>query len=36
MILSGERVDAANAHRMGLVNRVWPRAELLTKTLDYA
>src|SRR4051794_7510438 len=36
MILSGERIDAANAHRIGLVNRVWPQAELLTKTLDYA
>lgn len=36
MILSGERIDAANAHRIGLVNRVWPQVELLTKTLDYA
>lgn len=36
MILSGERIDAAHAHRIGLVNRVWPQVELLTKTLDYA
>ena len=36
MILSGERIDAANAHRIGLVNRVWPQIDLLTKTLDYA
>ena len=36
MILSGERIDAASAHRIGLVNRVWPQAELLAKALDYA
>jgi enoyl-CoA hydratase len=28
-ILSGEMMDAAEAHRIGLVNRVFPRAELL-------
>ncbi len=29
MLLTGEPVDAAEAHRIGLVNRVAPRAELL-------
>ena len=36
MILSGERIDAAHAYRIGLVNRVWPQAELLPRALDYA
>ncbi len=36
IILSGERVDAEHAYRIGLVNRVFPQAELLQKTLDYA
>ena len=36
MILSGERIDAAHAHRIGLVNRVWSQSELLPKALDYA
>ena len=36
IILSGERVDADHAYRIGLVNRVFPQAELLQKTLDYA
>ena len=36
IILSGERIDAAHALRIGLVNRVWSRADLLPKTLDYA
>lgn len=36
MILSGERIDAAHAHRIGLVNRVWPQQDLLARTLDYA
>jgi enoyl-CoA hydratase/carnithine racemase len=36
IILSGERVDAEHAFRMGLVNRIYPQAELLSKTLDYA
>ncbi len=36
MILSGERIDAEHARRIGLVNRVWPGKELLERTLDYA
>lgn len=36
IILSGERVDAEHAHRIGLVNRIFPQQELLAKTLDYA
>ena len=36
IILSGERVDAEHAYRIGLVNRIYPQHELLDKTLDYA
>ena len=36
IILSGERVDAEHAYRIGLVNRIYPQAELLSKTMDYA
>ena len=36
MILSGERIDAAHALRIGLVNRVWSQPDLLPKALDYA
>ena len=36
MILSGERIDAEHAFRIGLVNRIWPQSDLLPKTLDYA
>lgn len=36
IILSGERVDAEHAYRIGLVNRIYPQADLLQKTLDYA
>jgi enoyl-CoA hydratase/carnithine racemase len=36
LILSGERISAAHAFRIGLVNQVWTQAELLTKALDYA
>ena len=36
MILSGERIDAEDAYRIGLVNRVWPQTELVSKTLAYA
>lgn len=36
MILSGDRIEAAHAHRIGLVNRVWSQSELLPKALDYA
>jgi enoyl-CoA hydratase/carnithine racemase len=36
IILSGERVDAEHAYRIGLVNRIWPQAELLARSMDYA
>jgi enoyl-CoA hydratase/carnithine racemase len=36
IILSGERVDAEHAFRIGLVNRVIPQDRLLQATLDYA
>jgi enoyl-CoA hydratase/carnithine racemase len=36
MILSGELIDAEHALRIGLVNRIWPQDELLSRTLDYA
>lgn len=36
MILSGDLIDAEHALRIGLVNRIWPAAELLPRTLDYA
>ncbi len=36
IILSGERVDAEHAYRIGLVNRVYAQAELLNKAIDYA
>jgi enoyl-CoA hydratase len=32
LILTGEMIDAAEAHRIGLVNRVWPAEELLAQT----
>jgi enoyl-CoA hydratase/carnithine racemase len=36
IILSGERVNAEHAYRIGLVNRIYPQGELLERTLDYA
>ncbi|GAA1248891.1 enoyl-CoA hydratase/isomerase family protein [Prauserella halophila] len=36
LILSGERIDAAHALRIGLVNRVFPQDELLERTLEFA
>lgn len=36
IILSGARIGAEQALRIGLVNRVYPQAELLAKTLEYA
>lgn len=36
MILSGERIGAEHALRIGLVNRIWPAAELVQRTMDYA
>ena len=36
IILSGERIGAEHALRIGLVNRIWPQAELLERSMDYA
>lgn len=36
MILSGEMIDAQEAHRLGLVNEVHPIADLETKTMELA
>ena len=36
VILSGERVDAEHAYRIGLVNPIYPQTELLDKTMSYA
>ena len=36
IILSGERVDADHAFRIGLVNRIYPQDTLLARALDYA
>ena len=36
MILSGERIDADHALRIGLVNRIYPLAELVAKSLEFA
>jgi len=36
IILSGERVNAEHAYRIGLVNRVFPQSELLEQALNYA
>lgn len=36
IVLSGERINAEHAYRIGLVNRVYPQEDLLPKTLDYA
>ena len=36
IVLSGERIDADHALRIGLVNRVYPLKELLPNTMDYA
>lgn len=36
LLLSGERIDAEHALRIGLVNRIHPQAELLDRTVAYA
>ncbi len=36
IVLSGERIGAEHAFRIGLVNRIHPAGELLAKTMDYA
>ena len=35
IVLSGERIDADHALRIGLVSRVYPAGDLLTKSLEY-
>jgi enoyl-CoA hydratase/carnithine racemase len=36
MILSGKRIDVDHAMRIGLVNRVYPLAELVARSLEFA
>jgi enoyl-CoA hydratase/carnithine racemase len=36
IVLSGERVDAEHAFRIGLVNRIHPADKLLERTMEYA
>jgi enoyl-CoA hydratase/carnithine racemase len=36
IVLSGERIDADHALRIGLVSRVYPAGDLVTKSLEYA
>lgn len=36
IILSGERIGAEHALRIGLVNRIWPQQELLERSMEYA
>jgi enoyl-CoA hydratase/carnithine racemase len=36
IVLSGERIDADHALRIGLVSRVYPAGDLLSKSLEYA
>lgn len=36
ILLSGERIDAEHALRIGLVNRIYDKTELLEKTMEFA
>lgn len=36
LILSGERIDAAHAEKIGLVNRIYPLADLVARSLEFA
>jgi len=36
IVLSGERIDADHAYRIGLVNRIHPADQLVEKVMDYA
>ena len=35
-LLTGDPIPAVEAHRLGLVNHVWPQAELMPRTLELA
>lgn len=35
-LLTGDPIPAAEAHRIGLVNHVWPKAEFMSKTLAFS
>lgn len=36
LLLTGDAIDADEAHRLGMVSKVFPRAELEDKTLEFA
>ena len=36
IVLSGDLIDTEHAHRIGLVNRVWPQDRMIDETLTYA
>jgi enoyl-CoA hydratase/carnithine racemase len=36
LLLTGDSIDVHEAHSLGMVSKVFPRAELETKTLDFA
>ncbi|WP_370330976.1 enoyl-CoA hydratase [Mycolicibacterium hippocampi] len=36
LLLTGDAIDAEEAHRLGMVSKVFPRAELEDKTLEFA
>ena len=36
IILSGDRIDAEHAYRIGLVNRIYPGEQLLEASIEYA
>lgn len=36
LLLTGDSIDAHEAHRLGMVSKVFPRAELEDKTLEFA
>ena len=36
LLLTGDSIDADEAHRLGMVSKIFPRAELEDKTLEFA
>lgn len=36
LLLTGDSIDADEAHRLGMVSKIFPRAELEDKTVDFA